>query len=174
MRIIALDPGSKNFAVAVMDDRKVLETLYLKTIRSLRWDDFEAESKGFRTRWFDLLKKYEPDCVLAERFMARPGSNGKMVGEYINIMLGIISTVNASKGIPTHLVTPSQWKNYLNNRYGKVTSMKEHFPHLSVHESDALGIAVYALEGEYPEQKGKLLKYVKRLRKYPHVGKVPK
>ena len=157
-----------------MEDRKVLECGYLETVKSLKWDDFEAEAKGFRTRWFELLNKYEPDCVLAERFMSRPGGNGGVVGEYINLMLGILSTVNASKGIPTHLVTSAQWKNYLNNRYGKVSSMKEHFPHLTVHESDALGICVYALESENPEQKGKLLKYVRRLRKYPHGGKVPK
>ena len=170
MRIIALDPGSKNFAFAVMEDKKVLECGYLKTIRSLKWADFEDEATGFRNRWFDVLNKYEPDVVLAERFMARPGGNGGAVGEYINIMLGILSTVNSSKGIPTHLVTSAQWKNYLNNRYGKVENMKKHFPHLSVHEADALGIAVYQMETEL-QQKGKLLGYVKRLKRYPFVGK---
>jgi hypothetical protein len=73
MRIIALDPGSKNFAFAVMEDKKVLECGYLKTIRSLKWDDFEDEATGFRNRWFDVLNKYEPDVVLAERFMERTG-----------------------------------------------------------------------------------------------------
>jgi hypothetical protein len=173
MRIIALDPGKINFAFAVMEDRKVRECGYLKTLRSLKWDDFEKESTGFRGRYFDLITKYEPDCVLAERFMARPGGNGGAVGEYINIMLGILSTVNASKGIPTHLVTAAQWKNYLNRRYKRVESMKEHFPHLSVHEADALGIAVYAMEGELDE-KGKLLARVKRLKRYPFVGREPK
>lgn len=173
MKIIALDPGKKNFAFSVMEDRKVVECGYLKPLKSLKWDDFEEEAAGFRSRWFDMLLKFEPDCVLAERFMARPGGNGGAVGEYINVMLGIISTVNASKGIPTHLVTSSQWKNYLNARYGKVATMKEHFPHLSVHEADALGIAVYAMENELDE-KGKILKKVRRLRRYPHVGKEPR
>ena len=131
MRIIALDPGSKNFAVAVMDGRKVLETCYLTTIKSLKWDDFEEEAKGFRKRWFDLLQKYEPDCVLAERFMARPGGNGGAVGEYINVMIGILSTVNASKGIPTHLVTSAQWKNALNSHV--------------VHEAISVPFVIYAI-----------------------------
>ena len=173
MRIIALDPGKKNFAFAVMEDGKVLECGYLVPVKSLKWDDFEKESARFRGRWFDLLTKYEPDCVLAERFMARPGGNGGAVGEYINIMLGILSTVNSSKGVPTHLLTSAQWKNYLNGRYGRVETMKEHFPHLSVHEADALGIAVYAMENEL-DQKGKMLKKIRRLRKYPFVGKAPK
>ncbi len=173
MRIIALDPGKKNFAFAVMENRKVLECGYLPPLKSLKWDDFEKESAGFRDRWFKLLEKYDPDCVLAERFMARPGGNGGAVGEYINIMLGILSTVNSSKGVPTHLLTSAQWKNYLNGRYGRVESMKEHFPHLSVHEADALGIAVYAMENELNE-KGKMLRKVRRLRKYPFVGKEPR
>jgi hypothetical protein len=173
MRIIALDPGKKNFAAAVMEDRKVLETRYLEPLVSLRWDDFNSESQKFRNHYFDFLSIVNPDCVLAERFMARPGGNGGAVGEYINIMLGIICTVNASKGIPTHLVTSAQWKNYLTSRYGEVTDMKDHFPHLSVHEADALGIAVYAMENELDER-GKILKKVRRLRRYPHVGKAPK
>ena len=59
MRIIALDPGKINFAFAVMEDRKVLECGYLKTIKSLKWDDFEKESAGFRGRYFDLITKYK-------------------------------------------------------------------------------------------------------------------
>jgi hypothetical protein len=173
MRIIALDPGKVNFAAAVMEDRKVLETRYLKPIKSLRWDDFNSEAEKFRNHYFSFLESVNPDCVLAERFMARPGGNGGAVGEPINIMLGMITTINASKGIPTHLVTSAQWKNALNSRYGKVSKMKEHFPHLSDHEADALGIAVYAMEGELGE-KGKLLKSVKRLKRYPHVGKAPR
>jgi hypothetical protein len=173
MRILALDPGKINFAFAVMEDVKVLEAGYIKCIKDLKRDAFEAESKGFRNRYFTLLAKYEPDVVVAERFMARPGSNGGMVGEYINIMLGVISTVNSSLNIPTELVTSASWKNYLNSRYGRVETLKEHFPHLSVHEADSLGIAVYAMEGKL-DQKGKLLKRVKRLKKYPFVGREPK
>lgn len=173
MRILALDPGKINFAFAVMDDRKVLATGYIPCIKDLKRDSFEAESKGFRNRYFELLTKYEPDVVVAERFMARPGGNGGVVGEYINIMLGILCTVNSSKGTPTELVTSASWKNYLNSRYGRVESMKEHFTHLSVHEADALAIAVYVMEGELNE-KGKLLKRVKRLKRYPFVGREPK
>ena len=172
MKIIALDPGKNNFAAAVMNDTKVLETCYIKPIKSLKWDDFNAESKEFRKNYFEFLIRIDPDCVVAERFMARPGVQQGAVGEYINIMLGIISTINASKGIPTHLVTSSQWKNYMNSRYGQVKDMRDHFPHLSVHESDALAMAVYCLENEL-DQKGKILKKVRRLRKYPYVGKEP-
>lgn len=173
MRILALDPGKINFAFAVMDDKKVLETGYITCIKDLKRDAFEAESKGFRNRYFELLSKHEPDVVIAERFMARPGGNGGVVGEYINIMLGILCTVNSSKGIPTELVTSASWKNYLNSRYGRVESMKEHFTHLSVHEADSLGMAVYTMENRL-DMKGKILKSVKRLRKYPFVGREPK
>ena len=173
MKILALDPGKINFAFAVMEDRKVLEAGYIPCIKDLKRAAFEKESKGFRNRYFALLEKHEPDLVVAERFMARPGGNGGAVGEYINIMLGILCTVNSSKGITTELVTSASWKNYLNSRYGRVETMKEHFTHLSVHEADALGIAVYAMEGELDE-KGKLLKRVKRLKRYPFVGREPK
>ena len=174
MRIIALDPGKVNFAAAVMEDRKVLETRYLRPVKSLLWDDFADEVKSFRDGYFKFLTEIEPDCVLAERYMARPGVQHGAVGEYVNIMLGIIGVVNASKGVPTHLVTSAQWKNALTARYGDMGTKgtRTFFPHLSVHESDALGIAVYAMEAELGE-KGKLLNYVKRLRRYPHVGKCP-
>jgi hypothetical protein len=173
VRIIALDPGKDNFAAAVMEDRKVLETRYLVPLKSLLWSDFTGEVKTFRDSYFKFLSEIEPDCVLAERFMARPGVQRGAVGEYINIMLGIVSVINASKGIPTHLVTSAQWKTYLAKRYGEVPrgkGMRKHFPHLSIHEADALGIAVYAMEGELGEQ---LLKRVARLRRYPHVGIAP-
>jgi len=173
MKIIALDPGKNNFAAAVMEDYKVLETRYIDTIKSLKKDDFDEESRAFRENYFEFLSKINPDFVLAERFMARPGAQQGSVGEYINIMLGIVSTINSSKGIPTHLVTSSQWKNYMTARYGAVKDMKEHFKHLSVHEADALAIAVYFMENEFDE-KGKILKKVRRLRRYPHVGKTPK
>ncbi len=176
MRIIALDPGKQNFAAAVMDGRKVVETRYLRPIKSLLWENFADEVKAFRDDYFKYISEIEPDCVLAERFMARPGVQQGAVGEFINIMLGVISVVNASKGIPTHLVTSAQWKTYIAKRYGELPrsrGMRYHFPHLSVHEADALGIAVYAMENEL-EEKGKLLKQVRRLRRYPHVGKAPK
>jgi hypothetical protein len=175
MRIIALDPGKKNFAAAVMENRKVVETRYLQPMKSLLWDDFASEVKLFRDNYFEYVTEIDPDCVLAERYMARPGVQAGAVGEYVNIMLGIIGVVNASKGIPTHLVTSAQWKNALTARYGDMGSkgMKRWLPHLSIHEADSVGIAVYAMEQEYPEEKGKLLNYVKRLRRYPHVGKVP-
>ena len=108
--------------------------------------------------------------------MARTGGQHGSVGEFINLMLGVIGVVNASKGIPTHLVTAAQWKTYIAKRYGELPrskGMKVHFPHLSIHEADALGIAVYAMEKELGEE-GKLLKKVRRLRRYPHVGKAPK
>ena len=174
MRIIALDPGKKNFAAAVLDGRKVVETRYLRPVKSLLWDDFTTEVKAFRDCYFEYVTEFEPDCVLAERYMARPGIQQGAIGEYVNIMLGIIGIVNASKGIPTHLVTSAQWKNALNSRYGKHSKGMKHFmPHLSIHEADAVGIGVYSLEQEYPEEKGKLLNYVKRLRRYPYVGHEP-
>ncbi len=175
MRIIALDPGKINFAAAVMEDRKVVETRYLRPMKSLLWDDFADEVKLFRDEYFEYVTEINPDCVLAERYMARPGIQAGAVGEFVNIMLGIVGVVNASKGIPTHLVTSAQWKNALTARYGDMGSkgMKRWLPHLSIHEADAVGIAVYSMELEFPEEKGKLLNYVKRLRRYPHVGKVP-
>lgn len=176
MRIIALDPGKINFAAAVMEDRKVLETRYLSPLSSLLWEKFDKAMRAFRDEYFEFICEYEPDCVLAERFMARPGVQQGAVGEHINIMLGVISVVNASKGIPTHLVTSAQWKNALFRRYGNPPRNKgtrHFFPHLSVHEADALGIALYAMEAEL-NQKGKLLNYVKRLKRYPHVGSIPK
>ena len=173
MKILALDPGKVNFAFAVMEDTKVLEAGYILCIKDLKRDAFEKESKGFRNRYFALLEKHKPDLVVAERFMARPGSNGGVVGEYINIMLGILCTVNSSRGIPTELITSASWKNYLNSRYGRVETMKSHFNHLSVHEADALAIAVYTMEGKLNE-KGKLLRRVKRLKRYPFVGREPK
>jgi hypothetical protein len=173
MKILALDPGKINFAFAVMEDMKVLEVGYIPCIKDLKRAAFEKESHGFRNRYFDLLEKHQPDMVVAERFMARPGGTGGAVGEYINIMLGILCTVNSSRGITTELVTSASWKNYLNSRYGRVETMKEHFTHLSIHEADALGIAVYSMEGSLDE-KGKLLKRVKRLKRYPFVGREPK
>ena len=174
MRIIGLDPGKKNFAAAVMEDRKVVETRYLRPIKSLLWDDFTSEVKLFRDCYFDYITEMNPDCVLAERYMARPGIQAGAIGEYVNIMLGIIGIVNASKGIPTHLLTSAQWKNALNSRYGKHSKGMKHFlPHLSAHEADAVGICVYSLEQEFPDEKGKLMNHVKRLRRYPHLGHEP-
>ena len=179
MKIVALDPGKNNFAAAAIDGRKVIDIRYLEPLQSLKWADFDKSMKNFRDHYFKYISDISPDCVVAERFMARPGGGLRKgaVGEYVNIQLGIISTVNSTKGIPTYLVTPAQWKNALNRRYGTVPEdkgFKHHFPHLSIHESDALAIAIYVAEQEFTTERGKLLKYVKRLRKYPYAGKVPK
>lgn len=178
MKIVALDPGKVNFAAAAIDGRSVLETRYLTPIASLKWESFPSAVKLFGENYLKYITEIEPDCVIAERFMSRPGGGVKKgaVGEYVNVQLGVISTVNYLKGIPTHLVTSAQWKTTLNNRYGKVPENKgfrHHFPHLSDHEADALAIAVYVLEQEYPEERGKLLKHIRRLRKYPFAGKLP-
>ena len=85
MKILALDPGKINFAFAVMEDRKVIEAGYIPCIKDLKRAAFEEESKGFRNRYFALLEKHKPDKVVAERFMARPGSNGGAVGEYLAV-----------------------------------------------------------------------------------------
>lgn len=147
MRILALDPGTANFGFAVIDLRhsrgktafRVLENgKCLHTVKTLKMGKVMGEEMALFELWLgDLVARYSPNAVAAERFMTR-GINGPTV-ECVNIMIGMALTL---VGRPFKIMPAATWKNCV-SRQG--VDLKEQYKKTQVtpHQVDAALIGVY-------------------------------
>lgn len=148
-RILACDPGTKNFGIACVGvrDGKVdviasavlTHPMYELTADVMR--QRELFSKEIR-QWFKL---YSPNLVIAERFQTR--GNGGPTIETVSLMLGLLG---AFKRIPYKYVIAGQWKNAFNKRWanGDKEFLKDLYKdcRTTPHQLDASLIGVYGLE----------------------------
>jgi hypothetical protein len=144
LRILAMDPGSKNFGIAcvgVENGRPViLANAQLRfPVNDLvnfpeRRELFLSELKP----WFDTFK---PQAMIAERFQTR-GNGGPLI-EYVAVMLGLLAGTYPK--IKTKFITASTWKNAFKRRFFDLRLL---YPDLLVqpHPFDAAMIGVYGLE----------------------------
>lgn len=147
MRILSLDPGTVNFGYAVIDIRhknnktafKVLENGKCEsTVRTLKTGKTMREEMALYELWLgDLVGRYQPHAVSAERFMTR-GINGPTV-ECVNIMLGITFTLI---DLPFKIMPAATWKNAVTRQE---VDLKAQYKKTRVtpHQVDAALIGVY-------------------------------
>lgn len=146
-RVLAFDPGTSNFAWSMLDKNRVIACGFIKsTISDLTDISMESQIKVFVKFIRNLIKKFNPQMVVAERFMVR----GRWLGascEKINVMLGVVGYLCVSKGIKYRLITSALWKNrvqkdrdktYLNERYKRMKDIK-----IPPHVIDAAFIGAY-------------------------------
>lgn len=109
MRIIlSMDPGSVNFAWALLQESScLLDHDYLTPV------DEEDHFDEFAARFEALLDVTQPDEVIFERYQFRGAQS--TTAEPVNLMLGVIIRICEERGIPWYRVLASQWK----NRYKK-------------------------------------------------------
>lgn len=159
LRILSMDPGTANFAVAIMlisyvngvfrfkcegtamlDKRRLLKDM--KTMR--------ASLMGFKDYIQPLFGHGSFDAFTAERFQAR-GGKGPTI-ESVNCMLGCMANMSVDANIPdADFITAGVWKNEF-NRNGDLKEMYEDHkelrrdktrPHIQIHQLDAQLLGIY-------------------------------
>lgn len=159
LRILTMDPGTANFAVAIMivsyvdgvfrfkcegtamlDKRRLLKDM--KTMRTSL-----LTFKGYVQPLFDNGKF---DAFVAERFQAR-GGKGPTI-ESVNCMLGTMACMSEDAEIESaDFITAGVWKNEF-NRNGDLKEMYEDHkelrrdktrPHIQIHQLDACLLGLY-------------------------------
>lgn len=141
--VLGTDPGTANFAYAVTRVRigqpfkyKILESgMIQRPVRDLTGLLVE-QSNAFEREIKSLVRKYDVDVIMAERFMNR-GRNGN-TGELVSFMLGLMYKI---KGVHLTLITAAQWKNAFN----RAQDLKELYKESSLlaHRIDAVCISIY-------------------------------
>lgn len=141
--VLGTDPGTANFAFSVTRVKinapfryKVLKTGMIEnTVRDLT-GLLDKQSEAFKKEIKALVKEYDVDVIMAERFMNR-GRNGN-TGELVSFMLGLMKEI---KGTHLTLLTAAQWKNAFNRIQDLKALYKE--SSLVAHRIDAACISIY-------------------------------
>ena len=149
MKIFAHDPGTSNYGYAIVEGEPVSDTK-LKfrvlengmcpcTMKELKDHRLRRIEKNSYLKWVgELIDKFQPDYMIAERFMTR-GISGPTI-ESVNMMLGILQSFNLrDKYIPAAV-----WKNAA-TRNGIELKAWYKFCRVAPHPLDATLIGVYDL-----------------------------
>jgi len=158
---ISGDPGSKNFALSVVEGAVIDGKLKIKIHgtamlieEALLYDltkDVTAKLRNFRRVLKNLAYDYGyPDAVYFERFQTR-GIKGKTI-ECISMMNAIPALV-FGKAEPK-FITAATWKNRANARFDLKNSYKDYNLHRVItnkaeHELDACLIGIYSLHKHF-------------------------
>lgn len=129
--ILAFDPGAKNCGYAVLkyqgpkklklarhepQKASILEAgLLFNTVHSMVSPYFESDCKAFIADLYRLINIYSPDEIYLERYQTR-GFKGTVI-EAVNTMIGIVTAVGLSFGVPTRVMIASQWKTQYNRTF---------------------------------------------------------
>lgn len=192
MRILCLDPGSRNFGYCVIEiDENGFQYLeigqILKTIVNLT--ALPAYRKGpkrkkkiakedrpfdppvqdmlpqFRKVLMAILKDWNPDEIVVERFQAR-GLKGSTI-EAVSIMIGIILLQGYLRKIKVRLITAAQWKNVV-NKHVILDTLYSHtqLDGFTPHETDASCMGLYHFANNNKEILSWVNQVVSKMKKY--------
>lgn len=143
LTIAGFDPGKNNFSFSIVqiDVRtgkkfKVVTTGMVEHTITDITTNLDVQAKRFKKEIQSILRGYQVDAFIAERYMVRGMFMGASA-EVINLMLGTLITLNVDK----RLITAAQWKNAFN----KVYDLKEFYTEvpLVAHRVDAGLIGLY-------------------------------
>lgn len=167
--ILGLDPGSKNFGVAVIKawlskpltleqqkpknnkiQLKVLK-FEVKHLRKLanRYTELKSpmiirkETIGYKTEIEGLISEYGVDFMIAERYQSR-GMGGVTI-ELVNQMIGTLRSIGTDTNTPLKVMPASQWKVPLGHQGVVLDDVyaKAKTMFVSDHEVDAAYIGLY-------------------------------
>lgn len=152
--ILAFDPGSVNFAWAVMDrDGNVVDSGMLP----VRMQNVDPESllgcaavlMGFLYEW-----KGKVDVIVWERYQTRGA--GSKNNETVNLTIGMLVALALQNGMVLgSAVMPATWKNWWARKDGEKGTWYDFFAEAipgskakTVHRKDAAGIGVWFLSSK--------------------------
>jgi hypothetical protein len=145
-RIFSMDPGSTNYGMAVVEAtpeggiRIVANSLCSNPVYDLT--QFNEQRKAYIAEIDQWVKLYEPNGLVAERFLSR-GLQGSL-GEYVSCMIGF--TAQEYDHLSFLAPMAATWKVPLQKRFG--FDLKELYKQCGTtpHQLDACFIGIYALE----------------------------
>jgi len=156
MKVLAMDPGVKNYAYSVITDKPdIIFTGHLNNpLQSIKQNELRSNICDYKRDIRNLFKKInftKGDIIAIERYQSRGHKNLQI--ELVNIMIGVIAgkiIVEKHENYSLFLITPSTWKNFIKNKYGtnemtKIITDKNLSPHIK----DTIGIATYIFEKKY-------------------------
>jgi Holliday junction resolvasome RuvABC endonuclease subunit len=144
-RILACDPGTRNFGIACVGVRDgkidvIASSLLTNPITVLTAGYLEQRRKytAELRKWIEL---YKPDAYIAERFQTR--GNGGPTIELVSTMNALLPVL---KQKPFKYVVASQWKNAFNKRFDNQLKSMYDDCLTTPHQLDAALIGCYGLE----------------------------
>lgn len=116
LRILAMDPGSRNFGISCVGIKNnkfvvLANASLMKPVDTLV--DFEIAKETFLEEIRSWVKLFKPNAIIAERFQTR-GNGGPLI-ELVSVMLGLIAGTYPK--LPIKFITASTWKNAFNKRF---------------------------------------------------------
>lgn len=146
-RVLALDPGSRNMGISVVG----IHNKKVKVIaNSLMTNPMTSLVNGLNTslnvylaeidRW---ITKYEPECIILERFQSRGG-----MGPLIELVSGMVMAVCTEyRDRPCKVITAATWKNQFHRTF-KDYELNDVYPECltTPHQLDATLIGIYGLQ----------------------------
>lgn len=159
--VLAMDPGSRNFGIALVglengEPRCYLNSVMMKPVNNMV--TFAIMRRNFLIEVAGWMK-YAPGGVVAERFQTRGGSSMGPLIEQVSSMLGLIA--GAYPDLPVKFTIASVWKNSMHRRFadayrGHVDyaddegefNLRAVYKRIAVepHQLDASLIGIYGLE----------------------------
>lgn len=151
MIILGGDPGSKNFAISVIEfrDRKlhVLGSKMLENTIHAYDDTMQDQFNAFLSEVRAIRNEFKPDAAIMERYQTR-GNGGNTI-EFVSMMNALL--FRTLKHNDPVLVTASTWKNACTRQGVDLKSLYSQYKMTSVycpkaiHEFDASMMAVFRL-----------------------------
>lgn len=141
--VLACDPGSVNFGIALVGLRKDRPKIYANAVLMAPVNDlvhFNRSSAEFLAE-FDQWVAFKPDGIVAERFQSRG-----LMGSTIEAVGSMVGLVKGRYQLPVKLTVASTWKNKVQRRFG--IDLKDVYSAADVqpHQIDACLIGIFGLE----------------------------
>lgn len=126
MKLLAFDPGKRNFAYAVLHDGRCIEHGTVRTVTGLadgRYDAIaqfrrDVDKIFARHRFAERTARCAGDVVAFERMQHRPNVGGGAVVEYVNLMLGMVVSRVHDARLRLYPVLASMWKRHYGRMFG--------------------------------------------------------
>jgi hypothetical protein len=156
VKIISFDPGSRNFAYAVLtiEPPNILLVGHLNNpIVSLKENDLKNNVAFYLWEIKGLLDKIEylegQDKIIIERYQSRGNYRNTQL-EATNIMIGVL----LGQLYDILLVMPATWKSFIKRRYTQNNMLKLlQNTQLTPHMADAIGMAIFYIEKYYKKER---------------------
>jgi len=115
--VLAMDPGSRNFGIALVGLENGQPRCYLNSVMMRPVNDLVAFARTRKNFLIEVAAwmKYQPGGVVAERFQTRGGSSMGPLIEQVSAMLGLIA--GQYPNVPIKLTIASVWKNSMQRRF---------------------------------------------------------
>lgn len=143
MRILALDPGSKNLGFSVWDELKTkLKFVAADNFRFPIQKMDKIHFRAFRADLRCLIEVYAPDIILIENFTSRPRKGTGNVAVKIGAMVFAVWSV--CEDIEFETIYPFTWKPKIKELHpGFQKYYKKKYNLKNKHQADSAGIAEY-------------------------------